>query len=99
MRSVGVRVEYGTELKESEWRGSFKTVSDKEHVEIIRLYAEENIGMTKIAEQVGRSGKTTMDHVHKHNNSVVRSGFCASCKRINSPFQNRIARKGEFVQI
>jgi len=99
MRSVGVRVEYGEELKESEYRGSFKTVSDKEHVEIIRLYVEENLGMTKIGEKIGRSGKTTMDHVHKHNSAVVRSGFCPSCKRVDSPFQKRIARKGEATHI
>jgi len=99
MRNVGVHVEYGEELKESEYRGSFKTVSDKEHVEIIRLYVEENLGMTKIAEQIGRSGKTTMDHVHKHNSSVERSGFCPSCKRTGSPFQKRIARKGEAIHI
>ena len=99
MRSVGVHVEYGKELKESEYRGSFKTVSDKEHVEIIRLYVEENLGMTKIATQIGRSGKTTMDHVHKHNSSVERSGFCPSCKRVGSPFQKRIARKGEAIHL
>jgi len=99
LRSVGVRVEYGQELKESEWRGSFKTVSDKEHVEIIRLYVEENLGMTKIGEKIGRSGKTTMDHVHKHNGSIVRSGFCPSCQRVGSPFQKRIARKGEAIEI
>jgi len=28
-------------------------VSDKEHVEIIRLYVEENLGMTKIGEKMG----------------------------------------------
>lgn len=99
MRNVGVHVEYGEELKEGEYRGSFKTVSDKEHVEIIRLYVEENFGMTKIGEKIGRSGKTTMDHVHKHNNSIVRSGFCPSCKRAGSPFHKCIARKGQAVTI
>jgi len=99
MRSVGVHVEYGEELKESEYRGSFKTVSDREHVEIIRLYVEENLGMTKIGEKIKRSGKTTMDHVHKHNSSIERSGFCPSCQRVGSPFQKRIARKGEAIHI
>lgn len=99
MRSVGVRVEYGEELKESEYRGSFKTVSDKEHIEIIRLYVEENLGMTKIGEKMRRSGKTIMDHLYKHNSSVARSGFCPSCKRVDSPFQKRIARKGEAIHI
>lgn len=99
MRSVGVQVEYGEELKQSEYRGSFKTLSDREHTEIIRLYVEENLGMTKIAEKLGRSGKTTMDHVHKHNSSVERSGFCPACKRVDSPFQKRIARKGQAIHI
>lgn len=99
MRSVGVKVEYGEELKESEYRGHFKTLSDREHAEIIRLYVEENLGMTRIGEKIGRSGKTTMDHVHKHNSSVERSGFWPSCKRVGSPYHAQIARKGESIQI
>jgi len=94
MRSVGVHVEYGEELKEAEWKGTFRTVSDKEHAEIIRLYIEENLGMPKVANKVGRSAKTVMDHIHNHNNSVNRSHFCPACKRVGTKYYTRIAKKG-----
>ena len=94
LRSVGISVEYGEELKESIWRGTFRTVSDKEHAEIIRLYVEDNMGLVKIGEATGRSSKTCSDHVHKHNVAVERSGFCPSCKRFGTPYQRRVASKG-----
>lgn len=94
MRAVGVSTEYGEELKEGVWKGTFRTVSDREHAEIIRLYVEENLGLVKIAETVGRSSKTCSDHVHKHNVAVERSGFCPACKRFGSPYSREAARKG-----
>jgi len=97
LRSVGISVEYGEELKESVWRGSFRTVSDKEHAEIIRLYVEENIGLVKIATATERSSKTCSDHVRKHNLAVERSGFCPSCKRSKAPYQRKTAYKGAMV--
>ncbi|RLI21515.1 hypothetical protein DRO47_03690 [Candidatus Bathyarchaeota archaeon] len=38
-------------------RGKYRTLSDREHAEICRLYSE-GAGMQVIAEQVGRSTKT-----------------------------------------
>jgi len=45
LTAVGIKVEYGEPLEEAKYKGTFKTVSDKEHCEIIRLYCEENMGM------------------------------------------------------
>ena len=42
---MGIEVEYGGILQESEYRGSGKTVSDKEHAEIIPLYIKEKLGL------------------------------------------------------
>lgn len=94
MRSVGVKVEYGEELKESEYRGTYQTVSDKDHAKIIRLYIEENVGMRKIAEKLSRSSGTIHSHIKQHNMSVNRSGFCPYCKRCGSPYFEIIAMKG-----
>jgi len=94
LRSVGISVEYGEELKEGVWKGTFHTVSDKEHAKIIQLYVEENMGLVKIAGTVGRSSKTCSDHVHKHNTAVERSGFCPSCKRFGTPYHSKVASKG-----
>jgi len=43
LKAVGVKVEYGEVLKEAEFRGTFKTVGDLEHSEMIRMYVDENI--------------------------------------------------------
>jgi hypothetical protein len=37
LESVGIRVAYGEELQEPVAKGTFQTVGDKEHAEIIRL--------------------------------------------------------------
>lgn len=94
MRATGVKVEYGEELKEAVWKGTFRTVSDKEHAEIIRMYVEEGIGLTKIAKQLGRSSKTILDHKAKHNEAVMRSGFCPACQRFGSTYKDKVASKG-----
>lgn len=95
LKAVGVKVEYGEVLKEAQYRGTFKTVSDKEHAEIIRLYVEQNLGMKAIAEKLKRSSRTPKEHIDKHNRAVERSGFCPACKRGSSSLQNSIAeRKG-----
>jgi hypothetical protein len=85
--AVGVKVQYGEVLREAENKGLFKTVSDKEHSEIVSMYAE-GLGMLAIAQKKVRSTRTIHEHVSNHNSAVKRSGFCASCKRINSQYFN-----------
>lgn len=94
MKAVGIEVERGEELHRGVQRGTFKTVGDREHAEIIRLYVEENLGLGRIGDEIGRSSKTCSDHVHKHNASVRKSGFCAPCKRVNTDYQSSIVQKG-----
>jgi hypothetical protein len=81
---VGLKIEYGEELHEAEYRGSFKTVSDKEHSQMIELYLVDNLGMEKIAAKLGRSTRTPHEHIGSHNEAVARSGFCPVCKRAGS---------------
>ena len=94
LREVGIQVEYGEELQEAKFKGSYSTVSDKEHVQIIRLYIEENMSMVAIAEKLKRSSGTPLKHIHRHNNAVDRNGFCSTCKRVGSQYYDRIAEKG-----
>ena len=89
LASVDLEIEYGVELEKSEDRGTFRTVGDKEHSEIISMYVLEKLSMTQIAKKLGRSSRTTMVHLHSHNDSITRSGFCASCKRVGNQFQNK----------
>lgn len=57
---LSVKVEHGEELRHGDDRGSYKTVSDLEHVEIIDTQIE-GLSMHRIARERGRSSKTIHD--------------------------------------
>ena len=61
---------------------------------MIRLYVEENLGFVKIAERMGRSSRTVSLHIHGHNQAIERSGFCPACKRLGSPYFDKLVKKG-----
>ena len=73
--------------------GTFKSIGDKEQLEIMFLYAK-GIGYNKIHEQLNRSTKSLHDHIHKHNNAVNRSGFCAVCRRAGSEYSGQVVKRG-----
>lgn len=93
LKSVGVRVEYGEPVKGGEYKGTFKTVGDREHSEIVSLYIEGS-SYEAISTEKERSTKTVHDHIHKHNNAVERSGFCAACRRMKSNYEAQKAVRG-----
>lgn len=93
LKAVGVKVEYGEPLYEGEYRGTFRTVSDKEHAEMIRLYVEERLSLEKIAAHSSRSSRTPLLHIQKHNKAVRKSGFCPVCRRIKSKMESTIAQR------
>jgi hypothetical protein len=94
LSDVGIKVEYGEVLKESKSMGVFRTVSDKEHVEMVRLFIEENLGFVKMGLRVNRSSATTQKHVNIHNALVHGSGFCPSCRRANGKYFDKVAKRG-----
>jgi hypothetical protein len=91
LSNVGIRVEYEEPLFEGEYKGTFKTVGNKEHEEIVRLYIEEGLGINKIAEMLGRSSRTPLVQIQGHNRAVQRSGFCPVCRRVRSKHEIQIA--------
>jgi len=93
LKAVGVKVEYGETLEEPILKGTYKTVGDKEHVKIIRLYVEEALSMVKIGEKLGRSSGTPHKHITSHNLSVSRSGFCPPCKRAGGEYYSALAER------
>jgi hypothetical protein len=90
----GLKISYGKEIEKPKDMGSFETVGDKQHIEIIRLYAEEGKGFNLIAEELGRSSRTPYTHVHKHNDAVNRSGFCAICRRAGGQYSGEVVKRG-----
>lgn len=93
LSNVGIEVEYGEPLCEGEYRGTFRTVGDKEHAEIIRLYIEESLGINKIAEILARSSRTPLVQIQRHNKAIERSGFCPAYRRVKSQYENVIAQR------
>lgn len=98
LEGVGISIEAGEMPQESIVKGTYKTVSDKEHVEIVTLYATTDLSMNKIGEKLERSSRTVNMHVASHNAQVKRSGFCGSCKRLNSPYaHSQVEHKPKLV--
>jgi hypothetical protein len=97
LSDVGIKVTYGEVLRESESEGTFRTVSDKEHVEMVRLFIEENLGFVKMGLRVNRSSATTQKHVNIHNALVRGSGFCTSCRRANGKYYDKVAERGQVM--
>ena len=92
LSNVGIKVEYGEPLYEGDYKGTFRTVGDKEHAEIIRLYIEERLGINKIAEALGRSSRTPLVQIQKHNKAVERSGFCPKYRRLRRRYESQTSR-------
>jgi len=99
LASVGIKAEYGEVPKQAEYRGTFKTLSDNEHSEVIRLYVEELLSTQKIAERLGRSARTPVQHIHMHDDAVRRSGFCPACRRAGSPFETVVAMDAKRAKV
>jgi len=91
---VGLRIEYGEVAELPQDRGTYQTVAPQEHSEIVTLYSE-GLSMNRIAKKLERSTKTVMDHIHSHDRSVKRSGFCPQCRSVKCELECRAARAKE----
>lgn len=94
LKAVGIKCEYGEPIEVGEYRGTFKTVGDREHAEIVRLYVEEGLSTDRIAEKLKRSTRTPHKHIKRHNRAVERSSFCPACRRVKSKYDGAMAVRG-----
>jgi hypothetical protein len=90
-------VEHGEEIDYGQPRGSYRTIGDEEHVEIIELYhlgvEGRQLGMGKIADSMKRSPATVRRLIIKHDGAVDRRGYCSICKRAGGKaFKTRVHR-------
>ena len=99
VRACGLKIEYGEPTEVAKDMGTFKGVTSEEHTKMIQMYVEGNIGMSQIASELGRSSRTILIHIHAHNGSIQRSGFCPTCKRASSPYQNQKAERLKSSQV
>ena len=87
LKQLDIKVDHGEQLKQAEDKGTFLTVGDSEHAAIIESYGS-GLSMGKVSKQTGRSSHTVSEHLHKHDDSVERSGFCPICRRIKTQHAN-----------
>jgi hypothetical protein len=92
LHELDIHIEYGEPLKEGENKGTFRTVGDSEHADIVKLYSE-GYGYESIAQQLNRSSRTPLVHIRAHNDTVHRLGYCPICKRVGSIYQDKRAEK------
>jgi len=62
---------------------------------MIRLYIEESLGINKIAETLGRSSRTPLIQIQRHNIAVERGTFCPTCRRAKSKYEKQTAKRSE----
>jgi hypothetical protein len=86
LRVLGITVEHGEDLKYGEEKGTFKTIGDEEHVELVKLYLNEKLSMDKIHKLKDRSPATVKNQLDKHNEAIKRVGFCSVCKRAGGQY-------------
>jgi len=91
LKAVGIHVEYGEIPKTAKYRGSYKTIGDEEHAEIIRLYLDEGLSMARIAEELNRSSASVKMHIDRHNKSIEKMGYCPACRRVKSSLEGEKA--------
>ena len=91
---LGLKISFEEELEKGEYRGTFKTVGDREHAQIITIYVEEGLGMKSIAQRLGRSSATIKTQIERHNRFVEKMGYCPACRRAKSPLQTEPAGRG-----
>ena len=81
-----IKIEHSEELNYGEDKGTFKTIGDEEHVEILKLYLSEKLSMDKIHKLKDRSSATIKNQIDLHNSAIQRVGFCSSCKRAGGTY-------------
>lgn len=94
LKQVGIKVEYGEQIEYGKDKGTFSTLGDFEHAELIKDYIEGKGGMAKIAEAHGVSSGTVHNHIKKHNNEIEVSSECSMYKRVDNKYSKRSAFRG-----
>lgn len=86
LKAVGVKVEAGDSIDYGTSRGTFKTVGDQEHTDIINSYFE-GLSMGKIAKKHDRSAATICAQIHSHDGSIDKTGYCTECRRLKGAYE------------
>ena len=92
IRSVGLKIERGEEIHYAESRGTFKTIGDEEHLQILDLFMGK-VSMGNIAKNLKRSRASIHGQIHAHDEAIDRSGFCPRCKRAKGKYDKTLTKE------
>jgi hypothetical protein len=92
-KALGITCDYSEEINYGENKGSFSTLGDHEHIELIGDYLKDKLSMNKIAAKRTYSSGTVYNHINKHNKEVKQSGECSSCMRVGGEFADMLATR------
>lgn len=93
LNTLGITCEYSEEINYGENKGTFYTLGDHEHAEIIQDYLERCLSMNKIADLRGYSSGTIYNHINRHNNEVKKNGECPNCRRVSNQYAEILATR------
>jgi hypothetical protein len=90
---LGITVEHGTPIVEAQDKGTFLTIGDEKHSQIIAFYIEGEGGMDKLAKKYEVSSGTIHKHVNNHNRELASEGHCSMCQRVKSEYSGIMAKR------
>jgi predicted DNA-binding protein YlxM (UPF0122 family) len=93
LSKIGLKITFEERPLEAKLKGTFKTIGDMEHTQIIEMYIEGDKSMEYIAKQLNRSSKSIFLQIKKHNLAIEKMGFCPMCKRAKSRYETIKAEK------
>jgi len=93
LSKIGLKITFEEKPMEAISRGTFKTIGDVEHTQIIEMYIEKEMSMREIAKQLDRSSASILMQIDKHNLAIEKMGYCPMCRRAKSKFENIKAEK------
>ena len=91
VNALKIEVKFEEQPHKGKHRGTYQTVGDKEHAQIIQLYVVERLSMGVLAARFGRSSGTIKMQVDAHNDAVNKIGYCPRCKRAGSSQESTLA--------
>lgn len=98
VRKLNMKIIFKERPEEAIDRGTYITVGDREHAQIIEYYIKHELGMRTIAIHMKRSSRTVKEHIDKHNEAILKIGFCPSCRRVENGLDKQIARKRKPIE-
>ena len=89
LKAVGIDITRLEPIVRGKNKGTFDTLGDEEHGQIIQKYMEDKLSMMAIAKVMSISSQTVFSQISKHNRLVESSGSCDMCRRVSMGYADK----------